>query len=351
MTETARAIVIHAANDLRLEDRSIGAPGPGQVRVRIAAGGICGSDLHYYRHGGFGAVRLREPMILGHEVSGIVTALGEDVVGLEEGQLVAVSPSRPCGECRFCRAAQFNHCLNMRFYGSAMPYPHIQGAFREVLVADAAQCVPADGLTPGEAAMAEPLAVCLHAVRRSGPLLGKQVLVTGCGPIGILTILAARRAGAERIVATDLSGFTLGMAGLAGADRAIEAGSEALSEYEADKGAFDVHFECSGSVHALRAAVAAIRPGGRIVQLGLGGDMDLPMQTITAKELSLVGSFRFHEEFATAVSLMRKGLVDVKPFITQTFALDDAVAAFECAGDRSLAVKAQLDFSPDRIAR
>jgi L-idonate 5-dehydrogenase len=343
--ETARAIVIHDAKDLRIEDRETVLPGPGQVQIRMAMGGICGSDLHYYNHGGFGTVRLKEPMILGHEVAGHVAALGDGVEDLKVGQLVAVSPSRPCGTCRFCRTAQYNHCLDMRFYGSAMPFPHIQGAFREVLVAEAWQCAPADGLTPGEAAMAEPLAVCLHAMRQAGPLLGKSVLVTGCGPIGILCILAARRAGADLVVATDLADFTRGMAEKAGADRALEAGPSALSEYEKDKGAFDVLFECSGSVHALRGAIPAMRPGGRIVQLGLGGDMDLPVQMMTAKELSLTGSFRFHEEFFTGVSLMRKGLIDVKPFITQTFPLSEALAAFETAGDRSKAVKAQIDFT------
>ena len=342
-----RAIVIHAAKDLRIEEQAAETPGPGQVQIRMAAGGICGSDLHYYNHGGFGAIRLREPMVLGHEVSGYITGLGQGVTGLKVGQLVAVSPSRPCRDCKYCHAAMFNHCLNMRFYGSAMPFPHIQGAFREVLVANAAQCAVADGLTAGEAAMAEPLAVCLHAARRAGPLLGKSVLVTGCGPIGILCILAARRAGADFIVATDLGAFTLGMARKAGADVTINmaGNAAALADHAKDKGTFGVLFECSGAAPALVGAIPAMRPGGTIIQLGLGGDMTLPVQAMTAKELSLKGSFRFHEEFYTGVSLMQKGLIDVKPFITQTFRLDQAVEAFETAGDRSRAMKAQISFS------
>ncbi len=341
-----KAIVIHAARDLRVEAHPDEAVGPGQVQIRMARGGICGSDLHYFNHGGFGTIRLREPMVLGHEVSGYITALGEGVAGLKVGQLVAVSPSRPCHRCQYCLKAEFNHCLNMRFYGSAMPFPHIQGAFREVLVADAGQCAPADGLTPGEAAMAEPLAVCLHAVGRAGPMLGKSVLVTGCGPIGILCILAARRAGADLIVATDLSAFTLGMAQRAGADVTVNMGDNAasLDRFAKDKGSFDVLFECSGAASALAAAIPAMLPRGTIVQLGLGGDMTLPVQTMTAKELSLTGSFRFHEEFQTGVSLMQKRLIDVKPLITQTFALDQALEAFRTAGDRSRAVKAQIEF-------
>ena len=342
-----RAIVIHAARDLRIEERPEETPGPGQMRLRLATGGVCGSDLHYYNHGGFGAVRLKEPMILGHEVSAYVEELGPGVTGFQIGQLVAVSPSRPCGGCRFCLEGLPNQCLNMRFYGSAMPFPHIQGAFRESLVADASQCVDATGLTAGEAAMAEPLAVTLHATTRAGGMLGKRVLVTGCGPIGVLSILAARRAGAAEIVATDLSDFTLGLAASAGADRVINTGREpdALAAYGADKGHFDVLYECTGVAAALAGGIAALRPRGVILQLGLGGDMSLPMMAITVKELELRGSFRFHSEFAVGVGLMQRGLIDVKPLITQTVPLDRAEEAFKLASDRTQAMKAQIVFS------
>lgn len=340
-----RAIVIHAAKDLRIEDRAEESPGPGQVRLRLATGGVCGSDLHYYNHGGFGAVRLKEPMILGHEVSAFVEDPGE--TGFQRGQLVAVSPSRPCGRCKYCLEGLANQCLNMRFYGSAMPFPHIQGAFRESLVADASQCVDATGLTPGEAAMAEPLAVTLHATKRAGDMLGKRVLVTGCGPIGVLSILAARRAGASEIVATDLSDFTLSLARKVGADRVINTAAEpdALAAYGADKGSFDVLYECTGVAAALAGGIAAMRPRGVILQLGLGGDMALPMMAITAKELDLRGSFRFHAEFAIGVGLMQKGLVDVRPLITHTVGLDQVETAFRLASDRSQAMKAQIVFS------
>lgn len=341
-----KALVIHAAHDLRLEDRQEPVPGPGQVKVRLAAGGICGSDLHYYNDGGFGAVRLKEPMILGHEVSGYIEELGEGVEGLEVGQLVAVSPSRPCHHCKYCDEGYFNQCENMRFYGSAMPFPHVQGAFREVLVADAAQCADATGLAPGEAAMAEPLAVALHAVSRAGSLLGKRVLVTGCGPIGVLAIIAARRAGAAEIVAVDLTDFTLAVAVENGADRGINTRTDpdGLKEYEADKGYFDAMIEATGAAPALAAGIAAMRPGGVVVQLGLGGDMQVPVQTLTAKELSLVGSFRFHTDFFTGVDLMRRGLIDVKPLITDTIPLTDAESAFEAASDRNRAMKMQIGF-------
>ncbi|MCE6076668.1 L-idonate 5-dehydrogenase [Agrobacterium vitis] len=342
-----KAIVAHAAKDVRIEEVDEVEPGPGEVKLRLATGGICGSDLHYYNHGGFGAVRLKQPMILGHEVSAYVETLGAGVTGLNVGQLVAVSPSRPCRTCAYCQEGLHNQCINMRFYGSAMPFPHIQGAFRQSLVADASQCVVADGLSAGEAAMAEPLAVTLHATRRAGEMLGKRVLVTGCGPIGVLSIIAARRAGAKEIVATDLSDFTLALAKAAGADRVINTAAQpdGLAEYAVGKGTFDVLYECTGVAAALAGGISAMRPRGVIMQLGLGGDMTLPMMAITAKELDLRGSFRFHSEFAVGVELMRKGLIDVKPLITHTVPLEDALSAFTIASDRSKAMKAQIAFS------
>jgi len=341
-----KAIVVHAARDLRVEDREMPQAGPGQVLVKMAAGGICGSDLHYYQHGGFGTVRLREPMILGHEVAGHVASIGSGVSGLSEGQLVAISPSRPCHDCFYCHEGTPQHCLNMRFYGSAMPFPHIQGAFSEYIVADAAQCVPADGLSAASAAVAEPLAVCLHAAKQAGDLMGKRVLVTGCGPIGQLCVLVARAAGAVEIVATDIAPFTLSMAEKVGASRIINMAEtpDGLAHYHTDKGHFDVHFECSGVAAALVAAIPALRPRAVLVQLGLGGDMTLPVQAMTAKEINFRGSFRFHEEFRTAVAMMQGGQIDVTPLVTHSFALDDAPAAFEMAADRSQAIKTQIVF-------
>ncbi|WP_137700682.1 L-idonate 5-dehydrogenase [Marimonas lutisalis] len=342
-----KALYAHAARDLRLSACDSADPGPGKVAIRLARGGICGSDLHYYLHGGFGTVRLKEPMILGHEVAGYVEALGEGVTGLAKGDLVAVSPSRPCGHCGECLRGLPNQCLNMRFYGSAMPFPHIQGAFREWLIADASQCVRAEDLDPAEAAMAEPLAVVLHALRQAGNLVGRRVLVTGCGPIGVLAILAARRAGAEEIIATDIADNVLNFARQAGADVTLNTATtpDALAPYSGGKGCLDVLFECSGAEQALRGAIPALRPRATVVQLGLSGDMAVPMMQITAKELNLRGSFRFHEEFATAVAMMQKGLIDVRPLLTHSFPLADFQVAFDTAADRSQAMKVQLEFT------
>ncbi len=340
-----KSLYAHGPRDLRLHEDARPDPAPGEVLVEVLRGGICGSDLHYYNHGGFGSVRLREPMILGHEISGRVIDPGHS--SLSVGDLVAVSPSRPCGACVQCQKGLQNHCLNMRFYGSAMPFPHIQGAFREVISALPAQCIPAAGLTPEEATMAEPLSVVLHAVRQAENLVGKRVLVSGCGPIGLLAILAARRAGAGEIIATDITERTLALAGQVGADIPLNVAKnrDALAPWTADKGQIDVLFECSGAEVALADAIRALRPRSDIVQIGLSGDMTLPMMQITAKEIGLRGSFRFHEEFAAAVGLMQKRLIDVRPLLSHSFPLAEFREAFDTASDKSRAVKVQIVFA------
>src|SRR5258706_7911832 len=231
------ALVIHAPGDLRVEAFPTPAVEAGQMRVRVRAGGICGSDLHYFQHGGFGTIRIQQPMVLGHEVAGVIEELAPGVTGFALGDRVAVCPSRPCGRCRFCQLGLQNHCLDMRYYGSAMRMPHVQGAFRQEIVIDASQAHPlADGISDAEGAMAEPLSVALHAVNRAGPLLGRSVLVTGCGPIGAMAVIAARRAGATHIVATDVLSHPLRKVARVGADETINVAEEpaALARYAAD---------------------------------------------------------------------------------------------------------------------
>jgi len=317
-----QTIVAHAAHDLRLEEREPRKPENDELVIEMERGGICGSDLHYYQHGGFGTIRLKEPMILGHEVAGRIIEKGADVSAFDVGQRIAISPSRPCSNCQYCFSGHANHCLNMRFYGSAMPFPHIQGAFREHLTVNASQCENADSLTAAEAAMAEPLSVCIHAAKQAGNLVGKRVLITGSGPIGLLCLLVAKAAGAAETAITDLAEFPLQMAKQLGADNVIRItgnSSSPLSHWHDNKGYFDTLFECTGVASALGEAIPALRPKATIVQVGLGGDMTIPMQQLTAKELELKGSFRFHEEFHTALKWMERKAVDVKPLLTHTF--------------------------------
>ena len=342
-----KALKIHGAMDLRIEDFHLEELTPNQVEISVAMGGICGTDLHYYKHGGFGQIKLKEPMVLGHEVSGHISKLGSKVTDLTIGQLVSVSPSRPCNDCEFCLEGSQNHCLNMKFYGSAMPFPHIQGAFRETLIAEDYQCIPADGLSAGEAAMAEPLAVCLHAINQAGNIFGKKVLITGSGPIGTLCVLSARRAGAEEIVVTDISNNALSFSNAVGADEIINTltNYNELEQYQIGKGSFDVAIECSGSASGINDAIKSLKPKGTLIQLGLGGDILMPLVAVTTKELNIKGSFRFHSEFELAVKLMQKKLIDVNPLITHKIPFENAKQGFSVALDeKENSMKVHLKF-------
>jgi L-idonate 5-dehydrogenase len=347
-----KAIVCHAPEDLRLDNFETDVLASHQLQVDVAYGGICGSDLHYYQHGGFGTVRIKEPMVLGHEVSGIVRVVGSAVQNFKAGQRIAISPSRPCGQCQYCQKGQHNHCLDMRFFGSAMRFPHVQGAFRQTLVIDASQAHPLhDSLSLSLAALAEPLSVGLHAIQRAGSVFGKQVLVTGCGPIGTLLIGALRRAGAARIVAVDIADKPLECARAMGADETINIAKqpEALAPFAVNKGVFDVMFEASGNDRALRNGLDVVAPRGVIVSIGLGGDSTLPLNQLVGKELELRGTFRFHEEFAVAVRFLNEGLIDGRPVISHVMDFDDAIHAFELASDKSQAMKVQINFGAEAL--
>lgn len=342
-----KSIVCYGPKDIRIEEQASPVAAANQVLIRVNAGGICGSDLHYYNHGGFGDIRLREPMILGHEVAGYITKLGAEVTGLAPGDLVAVNPSRPCGSCEYCASAMYNQCLDMRYYGSAMRFPHVQGAFSEELVVDVAQCVRlAAHIEPQYAAFAEPLAVALAAVNKAGKLMGKRLLVTGTGPIGALVVAVARMHGALEIVATDMVDKALACAHAVGADRTINVASDAatLDAYSAGKGYFDVVIEASGNEQALCSALRVLRPRGRLILLGLGGEVTLPLNQLVAKEIHMCGNFRFHEEFFWAVQLISEQRIPLQPLLTGVYAVDDAVAAFEVANDRHQSMKVQLTF-------
>ena len=343
-----KSVVCHGPGDIRLEDQEPPVAGPDEVLINIEAGGICGSDLHYYNHGGFGTVRIKEPMILGHEVSGRIAGLGSNVDDFKIGDLVAVNPSHPCGSCRFCKEAMYNQCLDMRYYGSAMRFPHVQGAFRQQLVAGAEQChTLKTGTTPSEAAFTEPLAVALHAVKRAGNMMGKKLLVTGSGPIGALVVAVAKMHGALMVVVTDVLDEPLRCAAEVGADRTVNISKQAreLEEYAEDKGFFDVVIEASGNEQALVSALELIRPQGRFVQLGLGGMVTIPQNLVVAKEIEFCGTFRFHEEFAWAVALIDSGRLPLKALLTDVYPVSEVNQAFETANNRTTSMKVQLTFS------
>jgi L-idonate 5-dehydrogenase len=333
---------IHAARDLRLEDESAATLGPHDVELRLGAGGICGSDLHYYQHARVGAFVMREPLVPGHEVSGTVARIGSEVTRVAVGDKVAINPSHACGQCDYCREGRLNLCRNMRFLGSASVFPHVQGMFRERFVMGERQLTTiTEDISLGEIACAEPLSIGLHAVHRAGELLGKTVLVTGGGTIGCMCVLAARLGGAAKVIVADISDRPLAVARSVGADavlRSDQASKEELTDIA------DVAIEAAGSPAALMTCLQATRRGGRIVQVGTlpAEGFVFPANSVMARELDYVGAFRAALAFDWAVQALRSRRVDVKPLLSAQLPLAQAREAFELASDRSRSTKVQL---------
>ena len=342
------AAVCHGKKDLRIDtlpDRALLA---GEVRVAVAYGGICGSDLHYYHRGAVGDFAVREPLVLGHEISGTVIETGSDVPGLESGMKAALDPSRPCLKCRYCRAGRSNLCVDMWFLGSAGRMPHSQGGFSQHLILRQDQIIP----VPRDAnlqliAMAEPLSVALHAVSQAGSLQGRRVIVAGSGPIGLLAARAARNAGALEVICTDIEDAPLAMATRSmGATGTVNVRRDpgGLAGFASDDAAFDVAFEASGSPDALASLFRVLRRGGRLVQVGMlpPGTAPVPLNLLQSRELDFIGAFRANGEFRLAVELILRGEVDVAPILSGTYPLARAMEALELAGDRSKVIKLHL---------
>ncbi|MEP7314169.1 MAG: L-idonate 5-dehydrogenase, partial [Pseudomonadota bacterium] len=332
------AAVCHGKKDLRIDQIADRPLKPGEVRVGVAYGGICGSDLHYYHRGAVGDFAVREPLTLGHEISGVVIETGEGVTNLRPGMKAALDPSRACLTCSYCRAGRSNLCTNMWFLGSAGRFPHSQGGFAQHLVLRQDQIIPVPADTDLlKLSVAEPLSVGLHAARRAGPLLGKRVLVTGSGPIGMLVARSARHAGAAEVVATDVEDAALVVArnrmGVSHTVNILKE-PEGLAAFEVDGGYFDVAFEASGSPTALASLFRVIRRGGRIVQVGMlpPGTAPVPVNVLQSRELDFVGAFRANDEFRLAVELIVAGTIDVSPILSGTYPLAQAATALELAG-------------------
>ncbi|WP_262699067.1 MULTISPECIES: L-idonate 5-dehydrogenase [Streptomyces] len=337
--------VIHGQGDLRVEELPEPEPAPGQALVAIRYGGICGSDLHYHRHGGVGDFRLQEPMVLGHEVVGTVVAYGEGATGPSVGTPVAVHPATPCEVCPECADGRANVCRDTRYLGSAARFPHVQGGFASRITVPAAQlrALP-EGLDPRRAALAEPLSVALHAVRRAGAVKGRHVLVTGAGPIGCLTIAAARAAGAATITATDLLPRALEFAAATGATACVRADDPEDSNWPSAE--FDVAIEASGVAAGLDTCLRRVRRGGVVVQLGMlpPGQSPFAGNVLVSREIELRGALRFHAEFDDALRLLAAE-PSFDALISGVRSVGEAAEAFALAADRSQSCKVLLDFA------
>lgn len=342
-TDTSLAVLAYGAGDLRTEHVAVAEPAPDKAIVEIVYGGICGSDLSYWRHGAVGESILREPMVLGHEVSGTVLAAAADGSGPAAGTPVVVHPARiePVAE-RF-PPERPNLSPGVRYLGSAARFPHTAGAFQRRLTVPSSmlRAVPS-GLSLKTAALAEPAGVAWHAVERAGDVAGKSVLVVGSGPIGALIVGVLRRAGAAQITAVDVLENPLAIARLVGADRTLLAGeAEAIAATDAD-----IAIESSGNPRGLASALSGTTRGGRVVMVGLPptGNQPVPLSLAISREIDLVGSFRFLDPLADVLAALADGSLRVDPVITHVFDAEQSEEAFRIAGDAAVSGKVLLDF-------
>jgi L-iditol 2-dehydrogenase len=356
MTEMMKCAVLYGIEDLRIEERTVPSPGPGEVLVQVQRVGVCGSDVHYYKQGRIGDYVVREPMILGHESAGTIAAVGKGVERHRAGDRVAVEPGHTCGTCAYCRSGHYNLCPDVVF----MATPPVDGAMAEYVVwpESFVYALP-DSLSFEQGAMMEPLAVGLWAVERGQVRPGASVAIFGCGPIGLLTLQAARVAGAATLICVDIEPSRLQRAMQLGATLTIDARQDdAVQEIrrlaagmsgmpEAHSGV-DVAFETAGSVVTTRNALAATRPGGVAVLTGLPSNpmVELDLVSAASKEIDIRGQFRYANRYPPALALTAAGRIDVASLVTHHFALAEAEQALRFADERKdVAVKVMVDIT------
>ncbi|MEV4644708.1 L-idonate 5-dehydrogenase [Saccharopolyspora sp. NPDC049357] len=325
-----KAVVVHGSRDVRVDEVPDPVPGEGEVLLALEWGGICGSDISYWRHGGTGTAVLRHPMILGHEVAGRVAALGPGVSGVELGQAATAHPAELVGEHAYPEGRSNLH-PHVRYFGSAAFDPHTDGGFSEYRTVPVGQLRPLpDGVSTQQGALAEPLGVALHAVNRAGSLRGRTVLVNGAGPIGALVVAAAKHRGASAVVAADLAASSLEIAKRMGADETRDLSTQSLPED------VDIAFEASGAPAAIGPVLRATARGGTVVQVGNlpGEPAPAALGDLVTREITWIGSYRFADEITDALTALAGGL-DITPLITHTYPLTRAAEALAVAADRT----------------
>jgi L-idonate 5-dehydrogenase len=338
-----QAYVLHGVEDLKLEKRLDPQIGPRDVLVDVRRAGICGSDIHYYLHYKIGQFIPQKPLVLGHEFSGDVAAIGAEVSGIAVGDRVTAEPSIECRQCRYCRAGRYNLCENLKFIGTAATIPHIDGAFGEQVVVPVSHCHRLDEkLDYGAGALAEPLAVGAHAVMRAGAIAGSRVLITGGGTIGQMVLAMARVTGATDITMADIDPHARAFSLEHGAVAVFDPRDESAAAEHTAQG-YEVIFEASGSPAALSFAYTAAARGARIVQIGTQpAGLTLPSNLVMSKELAVFGSFRYAHVFPLVLELMTSGRIDVAELISVVYPYAKMQEAMERAVAKQGIVKVQV---------
>lgn len=328
MTTSDRRVTFPAEHLVRLDEAELPAVGPGDALVRTTAAGVCGSDLHALA-GKHRFIPL--PCHPGHEVAGVVEEVGEAVTDFAVGDRVLVEPGLVCGTCDRCREGRYNICDNLRVFGCQTP-----GAMGDRFVIDAGRlhAIP-DGMSDAAAALVEPLSTATHSVRiAGGDLGGKRVAVLGAGTIGLLTMLAARAAGAEQVVVTDLLDHKRDRALRLGATAAVDGAGDVVGAIrEVFGGRADVTFDCVTNQASMDQAIALADKGGTIIVEGIPTvNVTVDLLLVQDRELRIEGSLMYtREDVIRAIDLMADGVVPVDEIVTATFPLDEAPAAFDAA--------------------
>jgi L-iditol 2-dehydrogenase len=340
-----QAAFLYGVRDVRLDQCPMPIAGPGEVLLRIAAVGVCGSDVHYYLDGRIGSQVVTDPIIMGHEFSGTIAALGPGVTGLEIGQLVAVDPAIPCGVCEQCQHGHPNLCPQVRFCGT----PPINGVFAEYAVMPAANCFPLpEGMTAEDGAMLEPLGVALHAVNLSHLKPGDTVAVLGAGPIGLLTAAVAKASGASAVWMTEPLAYRRDFAARTVADAAFDPheGAAEILRLTSGRGV-DVAFEAAGAPESPKQAAEVVRFGGKVILAGIPSDDTITFQAsiVRRKGLTIKLVRRMKHTYPRTIQMVVSGQVDVKSLITHRLPLDHAGKAMELiSGYQDEVIKAMICF-------
>jgi L-iditol 2-dehydrogenase len=332
-----RAAVLRGPGDVAIEERPVPRPGPAQVVVRVRSVGVCGSDAHYYEHGRIGRFVVEAPLVLGHEASGEVVELGPDVTRLTVGQRVAIEPGVPDLTCEQCLAGRYNLCPDMRFFAT----PPIDGALAEYVVVHEAFAHPVpEVISDDAAALLEPLSVGLWACRKARVSAGDRVLVTGAGPIGLVSVQAALAFGATEVTVSDVNPARLALAKELGATEVLDARESRLSDLPRPP---QVLLECSGYAPVIAEAIRALDRAGRAVLVGMGSDeVALPLSVVQEHELELMGTFRYANTWPVAIALVASGRIDLDRLVTGTYRLDQTEEALVAGRRDPKSVKAVI---------
>ncbi|MGZ7443991.1 NAD(P)-dependent alcohol dehydrogenase [Paenibacillus sp. TH7-28] len=334
MEKMMNAAVLDAPFKLEVRDIPVPKPGPDEALIKVHCIGICGSDVHYYEHGRIGRYEVKQPLVLGHELAGVVVETGERVTNVRAGDRVAVEPGVTCGKCAYCKSGRYNLCPEVAF----MATPPVDGAWAEYATvrSDFLFPLPAE-MSFEEGALLEPLSVGFHAVKRGRIQPYDRVLVLGLGPIGLLALEAAKMFGASQVFGSDVVEFRRKLALDMGAQEVFDPSApggleERLALLTGGEG-FDLIIETSGNPGAIADTIRFAKRGGRIVLVGLPVKDAVPVDigALIDAELDVCGVFRYANTYPAAIEILGRSNQDIRKIITHKFPLSDIKNAVELA--------------------